>query len=224
MNTPTSSGFSPLFATRPATTPAVRDINGFNSAPTEQLTTLLTFMTASRELARTMVVGRPYLDSADIYSAASRTLQTLPTPLLEGIVNSHRTIDRVPLIEDAWINGEITEDQVSELRDAARGYATAQGHLFIADPAVWGSAEAVAMIPVPASDDGRPAVADIMERLLENVDARMTLPRDKAWEITISHLEESNRLKLVTLVDSADRIEQLEREDALQRHGQGPAA
>ncbi|MGO1950568.1 MAG: hypothetical protein ACTH1D_13110 [Mycobacteriaceae bacterium] len=215
--------FSPLFATRPASTPAVRDLDGLNSAPAEQLTTLLTFMTASRELARTLVVGRPYLDSADVYAAASRTLNTLPDPLLEGIVDSHRPIDRVPLIEDAWANREITDDQVSDLRDAALGYAAAQGHLFIADPAVWGSAEAVAMIPVPDASDA-PPVSDIVDRLLEDVAERTVLPRSKAWGVTVGHLEESNRLKLVTLLDSADRMEQLERQENLRRHGQGPAA
>ncbi|MDN6662739.1 MAG: hypothetical protein L0L26_13020, partial [Corynebacterium variabile] len=67
MNTLNSSPFSPLFATRPAATPAVHDLDGFNTAPADQLTTLLTFMTACQELARTIVVGRPYLRTGDVF-------------------------------------------------------------------------------------------------------------------------------------------------------------
>ncbi|HIW91796.1 MAG TPA: hypothetical protein H9870_09080 [Candidatus Corynebacterium avicola] len=199
MNTPIATETTPLFATRPACSPAIRDLHGFNSAPAEQLTTLLTFMTASRELARTVVVGRPYLTPGDLYAAAARTLQTLPTPLLMDIVNSHQPINRVPLIEDATRSGELSADQVSDLRDAALGYATTQEHLFIADPRLWGSAEAVAMIPVKEGQD-RPEISDIVDQLLADVDDRMLLPGGTAWELTVSHLEESNRLKLVTLV------------------------
>lgn len=197
MNTPT---FSPLFATRPASTPAVHDLAGFNAAPAEQLTTLLTYMTACRELSRTIVVGRPYLRSADVYSAAARSLRTLPVPLVKGIVDVHRPVDRVPLIEDAVASGALTGEQVGELREAALGYAAVQGHLFIADPAVWGSAEAVAMIPVP---DAAPPVDRIFADLLADVDARTVLPPAKAWALTVDHLEESNRLKLETLLGTA---------------------
>lgn len=192
--------FSPLFATRPASSPAVRDVRSFNSAPAEQLTTLLSFMTASRELARTIVVGQPYLDAADVYSAASRALVTLPTQLVEGIVDAHQPVDRVPLVEDAWTAGEITDDQLSDLRDAALGYAAAQGHLFIADPAVWGSPEAVTMIP---AQDGTtaPAVPALVDALLEDVERRLRLPSTQAWKLTVAHLVESNRQKLVTLLE-----------------------
>lgn len=200
MNTPT---FSPLFATRPATTPAVHDLEGFNSAPAEQLTTLLTFMTACRELSRTIVVGRPYLRSGDVFTAASRSLRTLPTPLIKGIVDVHRPVDRVPLIEDAVSAGTLTEEQVGELREAALGYAAVQGHLFIADPALWGSAEAVAMIPEASPDAATPAT-EVHDRLMADVEARTLLPPAKAWEVTVDHLEESNRLKLVTLLGTED--------------------
>lgn len=200
MNTPT---FSPLFATRPASTPAVHDLAGFNAAPAEQLTTLLTFMTACRELSRTIVVGRPYLRSADVYSAAARSLHTLPSPLVKGIVDVHRPVDRVPLVEDAAASGALTAGQVSDLREAALGYAAVQGHLFIADPAAWGSPEAVAMIPV-TDPDSAPPVTQIYDRLLADVDARTVLPPAAAWELTVSHLEESNRLKLETLLGTAD--------------------
>ncbi|AGP31813.1 hypothetical protein [Corynebacterium terpenotabidum] len=196
MNTPT---FSPLFATRPASTPAVHDLAGFNAAPAEQLTTLLTFMTACRELARTIVVGRPYLRSEDIYSSAARSLHTLPTPLVKGIVDVHRPIDRVPLIEDAASSGKLSETQIGELREAALGYAAVQGHLFIADPALWGSAEAVAMIPAKEGATP-PDVTEVYDHLLADVEARTILPPAKAWELTVGHLEESNRLKLVTLL------------------------
>ncbi|MEY8566922.1 hypothetical protein [Corynebacterium sp.] len=189
--------FSPLFATRPAASPAVRDVRSFNSAPAEQLTTLLSFMTASRELARTIVVGRPYLDAADVYTAASRALLTLPTPLVEGIVGSHRPVDRVPLVEDAWTAGEITDDQLSDLREAALGYAAAQGHLFIADPAVWGSPEAVTMIPPRTGADA----GSVVDALVADVDRRLRLPAAEAWALTVAHLEESNRQKLVTLLE-----------------------
>lgn len=189
--------FSPLFATRPAASPAVRDVRSFNSAPAEQLTTLLSFMTASRELARTIVVGRPYLDPADVYTAASRALVTLPVPLVEGIVDSHQPIDRVPLVEDAWMAGEITDDQLSVLRDAAENYARAKDHLFIADPAVWGSAEAVTMIPTGSAVD----VNSLVDALVADVEARSALPGSAAWDVTVAHLEESNRLKLVTLLE-----------------------
>ena len=202
MNTPTASEFTPLFATRPACSPAIRDLHSFNSAPAEQLTTLLTFMTASRELARTVVVGRPYLTPLDLYAAASRTLHTLPTPLIQDIVNSHQPIDRVPLIENAMSSGELSTDRVADLRDAALGYATVQGHLFIADPRLWGSAEAVAMIPT--KDGAHPDMSVIVEHLLADVDERMLLIADAAWQLTVSHLEESNRLKLVTLVPEQD--------------------
>ncbi|AWT25187.1 hypothetical protein Csp1_03610 [Corynebacterium provencense] len=196
MDTPT---FSPLFATRPASTPAVHDLAGFNAAPAEQLTTLLTFMTACRELARTIVVGRPYLRDGDVYNAAARSLHTLPTPLIKGIVDVHRPIDRVPLIEDAANAGSLRADQIAELREAALGYAAVQGHLFIADPEVWGSPEAVAMIPV-SDPQAVPPVEEVYTRLLADVDRRTTLPPAKAWELTVAHLEESNRLKLETLL------------------------
>ncbi|WP_260853251.1 hypothetical protein [Corynebacterium glyciniphilum] len=189
--------FSPLFATRPAASPAVRDVRSFNSAPAEQLTTLLSFMTASRELARTIVVGRPYLDAADVYSAASRALVTLPTPLVEGIVESHRPVDRVPLVEDAWAAGDVSDEQLSDLREAALGYAAAQGHLFIADPAVWGSPEAVTMIPPRTGPD----IGAVVEALGEDIDRRLRLPGADAWALTVAHLEESNRQKLVTLLE-----------------------
>lgn len=191
--------FSPLFATRPAATPAVRDVRSFNSAPADQLTTLLSFMTASRELARTVVTGRPFLDPADVYAAASRALVTLPTPLVEGIVDAHRPIDRVPLVEDAWKAGEITDDELSDLREAALGYVAAQGHLFIADPALWGSAEAVAMVPVPDGD--APTSPEIVAAVMHDVDRRTSMPAAEAWDITVGHLEESNRLKLVTMLE-----------------------
>lgn len=189
--------FSPLFATRPAASPAVRDVRSFNSAPAEQLTTLLSFMTASRELARTIVVGRPYLDAADVYSAASRALVTLPTPWVEGIVESHRPVDRVPLVEDAWAAGDVSDEQLSDLREAALGYAAAQGHLFIADPAVWGSPEAVTMIPPRTGPD----IGAVVEALGEDIDRRLRLPGADAWALTVAHLEESNRQKLVTLLE-----------------------
>ena len=189
--------FSPLFATRPAASPAVRDVRSFNSAPAEQLTTLLSFMTASRELARTIVVGRPYLDAADVYSAASRALVTLPSPLVEGIVESHQPVDRVPLVEDAWTAGDISDEQLSDLREAALGYAAAQGHLFIADPAVWGSPEAVTMIPPRSGPD----IGAVVEALGEDIDRRLRLPGADAWAITVAHLEESNRQKLATLLE-----------------------
>ncbi|WP_312976782.1 hypothetical protein [Corynebacterium sp.] len=189
--------FSPLFATRPAASPAVRDVRSFNSAPAEQLTTLLSFMTASRELARTIVVGRPYLDAADVYSAASRALVTLPTPLVEGIVESHRPVDRVPLVEDAWAAGDVSDEQLSDLRETALGYAAAQGHLFIADPAVWGSPEAVTMIPPRTGPD----IGAVVEALGEDIDRRLRLPGADAWALTVAHLEESNRQKLVTLLE-----------------------
>ncbi|AHW62895.1 hypothetical protein [Corynebacterium glyciniphilum] len=189
--------FSPLFATRPAASPAVRDVRSFNSAPAEQLTTLLSFMTASRELARTIVVGRPYLDAADVYSAASRALVTLPTPLLEGIVDAHRPVDRVPLVEDAWMAGKVSDDQLSDLREAALGYAAAQGHLFIADPAVWGSPEAVTMIPPRTGPD----IGAVIDAVGEDIDRRLRLPGAQAWALTVAHLEESNRQKLVTLLE-----------------------
>jgi hypothetical protein len=203
MNTTDTTSFSPLFATRPAATPAVHDLGDFNSAPAEQLTTLLTFMTTCRELARTVVVGRPYRSAADVYAAASRALHTLPTPLVTDIVNVHRPIDRVPLIEDAARRGLLSEDRLAELREDALGYAAVQGHLFIADPAVWGSPQAVAMIPLP---DGAtvPPVDDIVTGLLADLDRRTLLPPADAWRLTISHLEESNRQKLVTLLESAD--------------------
>ncbi len=203
MNTLSRPSFSPLFATRPATAPAVRDLAGFNAAPAEQLTTLLTFMTACRELARTIVVGRPYLRSADVFTAASRSLRTLPTPLVKGIVDEHRPVDRVPLIEDAVAAGTLTETQASELREAALGYQAVQGHLFIADPAVWGSGEAVAMIPETDPEAATPAT-EVYDRLAADVDARTLLPPATAWEVTVAHLEESNRLKLVTLLGSGD--------------------
>ncbi|MGJ0181894.1 hypothetical protein [Corynebacterium glyciniphilum] len=189
--------FSPLFATRPAASPAVRDVRSFNSAPAEQLTTLLSFMTASRELARTIVVGRPYLDAADVYSAASRALVTLPTPLLEGIVDAHRPVDRVPLVEDAWMAGKVSDDQLSDLREAALGYAAAQGHLFIADPAAWGSPEAVTMIPPRTGPD----IGAVIDAVGEDIDRRLRLPGAQAWALTVAHLEESNRQKLVTLLE-----------------------
>ncbi|WP_420098730.1 hypothetical protein [Corynebacterium sp.] len=192
--------FSPLFATRPAASPAVRDVRSFNSAPAEQLTTLLSFMTASRELARTIVVGRPYLDAADVYTAASRALVTLPTPLVEGIVGSHQPVDRVPLVEDAWTAGDVSDDQLSDLREAALGYAAAQGHLFIADPAVWGSAEAVTMIP-PQKPTDIVAVAAVVDAIGADIDRRLRLPGAEAWAVTVAHLEESNRQKLVTLLE-----------------------
>jgi hypothetical protein len=189
--------FSPLFATRPAASPAVRDVRSFNSAPAEQLTTLLSFMTASRELARTVVVGRPYLDPADVYSAAARALDTLPTPLIEGIVDAHRPVDRVPLVEDAWAAGEITDDRLSDLREAALGYTAAQGHLFIADPAVWGSAEAVTMVAPRTSPD----IGAVVDALGADIDRRLRLPGAAAWALTVAHLRESNRQKLVTLLE-----------------------
>lgn len=189
--------FSPLFATRPAASPAVRDVRSFNSAPAEQLTTLLSFMTASRELGRTIVVGRPYLDAADVYSAASRALVTLPSPLVEDIVESHQPVDRVPLVEDAWTAGDISDEQLSDLREAALGYAAAQGHLFIADPAVWGSPEAVTMIPPRTGPD----IGTVVEALGEDIDRRLRLPGADAWALTVAHLEESNRQKLVTLLE-----------------------
>lgn len=203
MNTLNSSPFSPLFATRPAATPAVHDLDGFNTAPADQLTTLLTFMTACQELARTIVVGRPYLRTGDVFTAASRSLRTLPTPLIKGIVDVHRPVDRVPLIEDAASAGTLTEEQVSDLREAALGYAAVQGHLYIADPAVWGSAEAVAMIPETTPDAARP-VPEVYGQMLADVEARTVLPPAKAWEITVDHLEESNRLKLVTLLGTGN--------------------
>lgn len=189
--------FSPLFATRPAASPAIRDVRSFNSAPAEQLTTLLSFMTASHELARTIVAGRPYLDPADVYTAASRALVTLPTPLLESVVDSHRPIDRVPLVEDAWIAGEISDDQLAILRDAAAHYARSKGHLFIADPAVWGSAEAVTMIPSDTGTD----ITSVLTALVADAEERSTLSVAESWELTVTHLEESNRLKLVTLLE-----------------------
>lgn len=196
MNTPT---FSPLFATRPAVSPAIHDLADFNAAPADQLTTLLTFMTACRELARTLVVGRPYLRPDDVYTAASRTLHTLPDPLVTGIVNAHCPVDRVPLVVDAVGTGALTGQQTGELRDAALAYAAVQGHLFIADPAVWGSAEAVAMLPLtdPAA---APPITTVFDRLVADVDARTILPRPTAWQLTVSYLEESNRLKLETLL------------------------
>lgn len=197
-----TTSFSPLFATRPAATPAVRDLEGFNSAPTEQLTTLLTFMTACRELARTIVVGRPYLAVADVYSAAARALHTLPTPLVKDIVDAHRPIDRVPFIEDAARRGLIREDRLTELREGALGYASAQGHLFIADPKVWGSPQAVAMIPLPDGASA-PPVDEVVDGILADLDRRTVLPPNRAWELTVSHLEESNRQKLVTLLEPA---------------------
>jgi hypothetical protein len=195
-----TASFSPLFATRPAATPAVHDLEGFNAAPTEQLTTLLTFMTACRELARTIVVSRPYLAERDVYSAASRALRTLPTPLVKGIVDAHRPIDRVPLIEDAASRGLISDERLAELRESALGYAAVQGHLFIADPAVWGSPQAVAMIPLPDGASA-PPVDEVVDGILADLDRRTSLPPNQAWEITVSHLEESNRQKLVTLLE-----------------------
>lgn len=192
--------FSPLFATRPAASPAVRDVRSFNSAPAEQLTTLLSFMTASRELARTIVVGRPYLDAADVYYAAARTLDTLPTPLVEGIVDAHQPVDRVPLVEDAWTAGEITDDRLADLREAALGYAAAQGHLFIADPAVWGSAEAVTMI-APRTRPAPGTVNAMVDALDADIDRRLRMPGAEAWALTVAHLRESNRQKLETLLE-----------------------
>ena len=117
-------------------------------------------------------------------------------------MNSHQPIDRVPLIESAMSSGELSAHQVADLREAALGCATVQGHLFIADPRLWGSAEAVAMIST--RDGARPDMSVIVERLLADVDERMLLTADAAWQLTVSHLEESNRLKLVTLVPEQD--------------------
>lgn len=196
MDTPS---FPALAATRPAATPAVHDLASFNAAPAEQLTTLLTFMTACRELARTIVVGRPYLRITDVYSTATRSLDTLPLPLITGIVNVHRPIDQVPMIEDATTAGLLTTEQISELREAALGYAAVHGHLFIADPDVWGSAEAVAMVPL-SNPNTAPPIGDVFTRLLADVDARSIASPAKAWALTIAHLERSNQLKLMTLL------------------------
>lgn len=199
MNTSTDTS-TRLSATRPASSPAVHSLSDFNTAPAEQLCTLLTFMTACPELARTIVVGRPYRRVDDVFSAASRALHTLPTPLVRGIVDAHYPVDRVPFFGDAVAGGLLTAEEtgkIAELREAALGYAAVQGHLFIADPGVWGSPEAVAMIPPdPASSV---PVGTVLEKVLADVDARTVLPAARAWEITVEHLEESNRLKLVTL-------------------------
>ena len=59
------------------------------------------------------------------------------------------------------------------------------------------------MIPLP---DGAtvPPVDDIVTGLLADLDRRTLLPPADAWRLTVSHLEESNRQKLVTLLEPTD--------------------
>lgn len=59
------------------------------------------------------------------------------------------------------------------------------------------------MIPETTPDAAR-AVSEAYGQMLADVDARTLLPPAKAWEVTVDHLEESNRLKLVTLLGTGD--------------------